>query len=126
MCPELATKFQPYDPKNQPKHFMESVHAERLVANADIFAMSCPHSSALLVHSVRLLVARSWRHEKSDIPDVWIDPRDSVIFEIKCYEITACRPNKFSAGYTCRFPRVVQIRSDKDWNDGMSREGSCR
>jgi hypothetical protein len=41
----------------------------------------------------------SWRHERSDIPDVWIDPRDSVIFEIKCYEITSCRVNKFTAGY---------------------------
>lgn len=39
-----------------------------------------------------------WQHERSDIPDVWIDPRDSVCFEIKAYEITACRPNKFSAG----------------------------
>ena len=39
-----------------------------------------------------------WAHERSDIPDVWIDPRDSITFEIKAYEITACRPNKFSAG----------------------------
>ncbi len=26
-----------------------------------------------------------WKHEKSDIPDVWIDPRDAPCFEIKCY-----------------------------------------
>jgi DNA ligase-4 len=39
-----------------------------------------------------------WKHERSDIPDVWIDPRDAPCFQIKCYEITACRPNKFSAG----------------------------
>jgi len=63
-----------------------------------------------------------WKHEKSDMPDVWIDPRDAPCFQIKCYELTECRPNKFSAGYTCRFPRVVQIRDDKDWTDCMTRD----
>lgn len=38
-----------------------------------------------------------WRPEKDTIPDVWIDPRDSVIVEVKCYEITPCKSNNYVA-----------------------------
>ena len=30
--------------------------------------------------------------------------------------------SSFAASYTCRFPRVVQIRDDKDWSDCMTRD----
>jgi hypothetical protein len=61
-----------------------------------------------------------WKHEKCDIPDVWIRPEHSVIIELKCYEITPCRKAKFHAEYTTRFPRAQSIRWDKNWDDCMT------
>lgn len=42
-------------------------------------------------------------------------PVNSVILEVKAAEII--RANTFIPGYTLRFPRVVKIRYDKDWNE---------
>lgn len=42
-------------------------------------------------------------------------PVNSVILEVKAAEII--RANTFVPGYTLRFPRVVKIRYDKDWNE---------
>ena len=93
---ELETKWQPYDKDRQPPHFMGSAHSL-----THSHSRSCPSLSESIVDlnfSSCGSLLLSWQHERSDIPDVWIDPRDSVTFEIKAYEITACRPNKFSAG----------------------------
>jgi DNA ligase-4 len=57
---------------------------------------------------------------KDDIPGGWMKPCDAVIFELKCFELTACKKSKFNAGVTLRFPRVSRIRDDKPWNEGMT------
>ena len=33
------------------------------------------------------MVWQGWKHEKTDVPDFWIEPSNSVIIELKCYEI---------------------------------------
>eukprot|EP01132_Coremiostelium_polycephalum_P002500 gene2500-3093_t len=48
-------------------------------------------------------------------PDVWIDPKHSRVLQIKAAQLVDTE--KYRAGYTCRFPRVVKIRDDKDWKD---------
>lgn len=60
-----------------------------------------------------------WRIGKNDdIPDVWIPPADSVVVELKCAEIV--QSTQFSAGVTCRFPRLRKIRYDKSVGEVMS------
>ena len=62
-----------------------------------------------------------WRPEPGDVPDVVIEPRDSIIVEIKCYEIIPCPASKFLAEFTCRFPRVTRFRyDDKEWHEAES------
>jgi len=51
-------------------------------------------------------------------PDVWIDPTQSVIVQIKAAEIS--KSDKYRAGFTLRFPRLEKIRDDKSWYDCMS------
>ena len=41
-----------------------------------------------------------WRPSKHDIPDAWIDPKDSIILEVRCAELV--KSDAFSAGYTLR------------------------
>jgi hypothetical protein len=60
-----------------------------------------------------------WRIGKlDDVPNFWIPPEKSIVVELKCAEIVAS--NQFSAGYTCRFPRLRKIRYDKDASEVMS------
>ncbi|XXQ32045.1 DNA ligase [Plasmodiophora brassicae] len=48
-------------------------------------------------------------------PEVVIDPKKSIVVEIKGFEL---RPsNRFSCGYTVRFPTIVRLRLDKNWFD---------
>ena len=64
---------------------------------------------------------QGWRPEQGDVPDMVIEPRDSVIVEVKCYEIIPCPASKFLAEFTCRFPRVTRFRySDKQWYEAES------
>jgi DNA ligase 4 len=59
-----------------------------------------------------------WRIGKNDdVPDVWIRPADSIIVELKCAEIV--QSTQFSAGVTCRFPRLRKIRYDKGVGEVM-------
>jgi DNA ligase 4 len=54
-----------------------------------------------------------WRIGKTeDIPDVWVPPERSIVIELKCAELVTS--TQFSAGITCRFPRLRKIRYDKD------------
>lgn len=53
-----------------------------------------------------------WTKEK---PDVWIEPKNSYILQIKATEIV--ESSSFKVGYTLRFPRVEEIRYDKKWTD---------
>jgi DNA ligase-4 len=54
-------------------------------------------------------------------PDVWIDPRVSKILQVKAAQIVISE--KYKAGYTLRFPRVVKIRTDKSWYDCLDLDG---
>lgn len=44
-------------------------------------------------------------------PDVWIEPEDSIILEIKASELI--QTNSYRTNYEFRFPRIISIRSDK-------------
>lgn len=50
-------------------------------------------------------------------PDVWLDPRHSRIVQVKAAQVTVSE--KYRAGYTLRFPRVIKIRTDKNWTQCM-------
>lgn len=52
-----------------------------------------------------------------DKPDVWIDPKSSVILQIKAAQITPT--DKYKVGYTLRFPRIIKLRADKSWDQCM-------
>ena len=43
------------------------------------------------------------------------------MLEIKASELLASTVYQ-AGGFTLRFPRVVRVRYDKDWNEAMSKE----
>jgi DNA ligase-4 len=51
-------------------------------------------------------------HEK---PDVWIEPSDSCIVQVKATEFMAS--DKYKCGFTLRFPRLEKFREDKAWHE---------
>ena len=51
-------------------------------------------------------------HEK---PDVWIEPNDSCIVQVKATEFMTS--DKYKCGFTLRFPRLEKFREDKAWNE---------
>eukprot|EP01017_Pseudomicrothorax_dubius_P032816 TRINITY_DN4334_c0_g1_i4.p1 TRINITY_DN4334_c0_g1~~TRINITY_DN4334_c0_g1_i4.p1 ORF type:complete len:672 (+),score=145.76 TRINITY_DN4334_c0_g1_i4:1902-3917(+) len=60
-----------------------------------------------------------WSPSLNDKPDCYVDdPSNSVLLEVKAAEII--KANSFPTEYTLRFPRVVKVRYDKDWNEGMT------
>jgi ATP-dependent DNA ligase len=65
--------------------------------------------------------ASNYKPQKGEKPDVWILPHESVIMEVKYF--CTIPSDKFNAGRTLRFPRCYAIRHDKEWNQGLSREG---
>ena len=46
-------------------------------------------------------------------PDVWIEPSDSCIVQVKATEFMAS--DKYKCGFTLRFPRLEKFREDKSW-----------
>lgn len=74
-----------------------------------------------------------WEPAAAELPDVWIEPRKLFTqilyflpFRSKILEIKASSINetvKFKAGYTLRFPRVIRIRDDKNWNECLTFAG---
>lgn len=48
-----------------------------------------------------------------DQPPVWIRPEDSIIVTIRATEMT--QSNDYPTGYSLRFPRVMNVRTDKPW-----------
>ncbi|XP_011861816.1 PREDICTED: DNA ligase 4 isoform X2 [Vollenhovia emeryi] len=46
-------------------------------------------------------------------PDVWIHPEHSIILTIRATEMV--RSNEYPTGYSLRFPRVTNARTDKPW-----------
>lgn len=53
-------------------------------------------------------------------PDVWIDPKHSVILEMKASELH--RGDSFVTSHTLRFPRILKVRYDKPIDNCMSLE----
>ncbi|EEB07442.1 DNA ligase Lig4 [Schizosaccharomyces japonicus yFS275] len=51
-------------------------------------------------------------------PDLWIRPHDSIVLQIKAAETVPT--DKFSTGFTLRFPRLQHIRLDKDWRSALT------
>ncbi|CAN7940810.1 unnamed protein product [Ixodes hexagonus] len=51
-------------------------------------------------------------------PDLYVEPRDSVVLQVKASELT--RSSQFRTGITLRFPRVSTVRYDKPWHDVLS------
>jgi DNA ligase-4 len=56
--------------------------------------------------------------KRDDRPDVYIEPEHSVVLQVKCAEVI--KSLAYSAGYTCRFPRVQRIRYDKSYQEIMT------
>lgn len=48
-------------------------------------------------------------------PDVWIEPKHSIVLQIKGSELT--ETGTFQTSHTIRFARVIAIRRDKPWYD---------
>lgn len=48
-------------------------------------------------------------------PTAWIDPKHSMILEVKGSELV--KSTSYGTQYTLRFPRVVSIRNDKPWHE---------
>lgn len=51
-------------------------------------------------------------------PDVWIDPRQSVVLEMRATELI--KTSKYATKHTLRFPRIKFIRDDKNWYEACS------
>ncbi|CAF0874039.1 unnamed protein product [Brachionus calyciflorus] len=50
-------------------------------------------------------------------PELWIEPKDSFIVQIKAVEINSSE--KYRLGCTLRFPRLEKFRPDKNWYECM-------
>lgn len=50
-------------------------------------------------------------------PELWIEPKDSVIVQVKAVEVNASE--KYKTGCTLRFPRLEKFRPDKQWFECM-------
>lgn len=48
-------------------------------------------------------------------PDVWIEPKHSIVLQVKASCATETRTYRTS--HTLRFPRLMEIRRDKPWYD---------
>ena len=61
-----------------------------------------------------------WQPQPDDLPDVWIEPKNSLIIELLANEIVTTKNDKFHAGLTVRFPRCKHFRYDKPWHQCIS------
>jgi DNA ligase 4 len=57
---------------------------------------------------------------RKEIPDLWIKPSDSLVFEVKGSQIITSI--SFRTKQTVRFPRFKKIREDKNWEQSLSLE----
>lgn len=60
----------------------------------------------------------SVKYGRNKRPDKYIDPKKSIILQVKASEITSTK--EYDSKYTLRFPRVVKVRLDKPWEDAMT------
>lgn len=56
--------------------------------------------------------------KRDDRPHVYYPPEKTIAMQIKCAELV--ESTAFSAGITCRFPRVQRIRYDKGYSDVLT------
>lgn len=61
-----------------------------------------------------VLLAKGFKEK----PDLWIEPWNSQIVQIRAAEIVVS--DKYKCGCTLRFPRVEKVRADKEWYDCMN------
>ncbi|XP_023029983.2 DNA ligase 4 isoform X1 [Leptinotarsa decemlineata] len=55
-----------------------------------------------------------------ETPDYYIDPENSLVFEVRATELIRNTDNAYKTGYTLRFPRILKIREDKPVDECMS------
>lgn len=48
-------------------------------------------------------------------PNVWIEPKNSIILQIKASDVVVTKTYRTSHSF--RFPRVMEIRDDKPWSE---------
>lgn len=51
-------------------------------------------------------------------PDFWYDPEHSIVLQIKASELV--ETSKYRTSHSFRFPRVMQIRWEKPWDETCS------
>ncbi|KAF2758851.1 ATP-dependent DNA ligase [Pseudovirgaria hyperparasitica] len=54
-------------------------------------------------------------------PDVYINPRDSLVVSVKAASVTPT--DQFRTQFTLRFPRFKKLRLDKDWESALTYQG---
>ncbi|KAM5288996.1 DNA ligase 4 [Ctenodactylus gundi] len=81
------------------------------------------------LYDLGLKLAKYWKpfHRKAppasivcgiEKPEVYIEPCNSVIVQIKAAEIVPS--DIYKTSYTLRFPRIEKIRDDKEWHECMT------
>ncbi|XP_017292785.1 DNA ligase 4 isoform X2 [Kryptolebias marmoratus] len=81
------------------------------------------------LYDLGLKLAKHWKvYRKNDPPasilcgtekpEVYIEPSDSVIIQVKAAEIVGS--DMYKANCTLRFPRIERIRDDKEWHQCMT------
>lgn len=81
------------------------------------------------LYDLGLKLAKHWKpfHKKAppssilcgtEKPEVYIEPCNSVIVQIKASEIVSSE--MYRTGCTLRFPRIEKIREDKEWHECMT------
>lgn len=81
------------------------------------------------LYDLGLKLAKHWKvYRKNDPPasilcatekpEVYIEPRNSVIIQVKAAEIVSS--DMYKTNCTLRFPRIEKIREDKDWHQCMT------
>jgi len=65
-----------------------------------------------------------WKFNKTkNYPDIWIDPKDSVVLTIKCAELVVS--DEYSVGLSMRFPRIKKVRLESvDGDEKKASESS--
>lgn len=61
---------------------------------------------------------KNYEVTKELLPDFWVEPK--VVVELAADEITVSPPNKHTAGYALRFPRLIKFRGDKGVNQATT------
>ncbi|XP_008853418.1 DNA ligase 4 [Nannospalax galili] len=81
------------------------------------------------LYDLGLKLAKHWKpfHKKSppssilcgtEKPEVYIEPCNSVIVQVKAAEVVPSE--MYKTGSTLRFPRIEKIRDDKEWHECMT------